>query len=508
MLEYINERITRKIFFALALLIISSLLVGFLSLWSAQKNKQRLLNMFQQEVVGLEEADDIKSALYRIRSDSLEYILAERKTTRSRLRKEINEQEVRLNSHLNRLEEIGLNEQEKKFVTDIRLYSTQYISLLENTFYQSVKRGDFTQAEKIARNKAADKLRLARTAANDFMDYSVRRAKNRKTNMEAEYKTFMELILIAYLAIVIISFLILVFFQRNIAHPITQMTRIMKRLGQRDWSVVIPATNRVDEVGEMAAAIKIFKENGVENERLAAVEIVKEKAEAKLAVQSTFISNMNHELRTPMTAVLGYSEILQENIKDPLTEQQQIYVGNIFDKAKKLMELIEQVMMLENMDEIKAGLTKELVQVDELCSQCLQLIEHEVQVHNLTIKRKLNSGCQIQTDEAYLRLVIYNLLSNAVKYNNDGGTILLECNEVDEDKIRISVTDTGDGIIKVARDKIFEPFNRLGKEGSNILGAGVGLTIVKHLTKTMGGVVDVVSKKGVGSTFWVELTKK
>ncbi len=508
MLHYIESKITRKISFGIAILIFSSLLVGLFSLWSAQKNKQRLTNMFEQEVAGLEEADDIKSALYRIRSDSLEYILAARESTRIRLKNEINKQQARLRINFKKLYNIGLNKQEKKFITDIKHYSDLYISMLENTLYQAVEHGKLTQAEDIARHEAVTKLRLARAAANDFMAYSVRRAMQRQINMESDYTIFMWIMVVSFMLIAIIALIILGYFQRNIARPITQMTNAMRKLAQRDWSASIPAIDRTDELGAMAAAVKIFKENGIENEKLAAAEIAKEKAEARIKAQSSFMSSMSHELRTPMNAILGFAQILESSTKDPLTEKQKTHIGYIIDRAMKLMELIEQVLALEKIKDKKVVFSSEWIKVEVICRECLLLVEKQAQARNLRLETKLDAGCQIQADEDYLKLVIYNLLTNAVKYSDEASTVFLECRHVHESKIRISVNNSGDGIAKNVQNKIFEPFNRAGKEDSNILGAGVGLTIAKHLTGAMNGRIGVESDKGEGCSFWVEFSNK
>ena len=507
MFQYISKTITRKIFFGITLLISISLLVGFFSLWSVQKNKQRLASMFQQEVAGLEEADDIKSALYRIRTDSLEYVLAEQAATRAKLKKEIDQQQARLNKSFNKLHAIGLNKQEKKFIADIKHYSEQYISMLEDALYTAVKKNNLTQAEKIVRNDATNIMRLARTAANDFMIYSVQRAKKRQMNMEQEYTTFIWILFVAFLMLITTALLILFYFQRNIAFPITNMTQLMKKLTQCDWSVSvpIPMTNRTDELGGMAQAIEVFKENGLENERLHGIQIEKEKAESRIKVQSTFISNMSHEMRTPMNAILGFAQILEASKKEPLTEKQKKHVEYIKEGGSKLLHFIEQLLALDDIKDGAISFTKKDISIDILCNDCLLLIEEQAKKKNLILKSKLESGCDVQADEAYLKLVIYNLLSNAVKYNNEGGTVVLACNKNNANKIRFSVTDTGDGIAKDIQNEIFEPFNRLGKEGSNILGAGVGLTIAKQLTEAMGGNIGFDSEVGIGSVFWVDI---
>jgi len=100
-----------------------------------------------------------------------------------------------------------------------------------------------------------------------------------------------------------------------------------------------------------------------------------------------------------------------------------------------------------------------------------------------------------------------NLLTNAIKYNKPDGNVLIDCNKTDNDKIRISVKDRGIGISSDSMKLLFEPFNRLGAEGSNIQGTGIGLTITKKLVENMGGTIGVESKVNKGTHFFIELER-
>jgi len=111
----------------------------------------------------------------------------------------------------------------------------------------------------------------------------------------------------------------------------------------------------------------------------------------------------------------------------------------------------------------------------------------------------------VRVDRTRLKQVLINLLSNAIKYNNERGTVAVDCTESTPGRIRISVTDTGPGLPPEKLAQLFQPFNRLGKEGSAEEGSGIGLVVSKRLVELMEGVIGVESTVGVGSVFWIEL---
>ena len=113
----------------------------------------------------------------------------------------------------------------------------------------------------------------------------------------------------------------------------------------------------------------------------------------------------------------------------------------------------------------------------------------------------------VRADYTRLKQVLINLLSNACKYNKPGGQVNIECKNVDDNQIRIMVSDSGKGIPEEKLNELYKPFNRLGAETSDIEGSGIGLVVTKQLVELMGGTVGVESKVGHGSTFWLELPK-
>lgn len=238
-------------------------------------------------------------------------------------------------------------------------------------------------------------------------------------------------------------------------------------------------------------------------QRTRELSIATQEAETANLAKSEFLSSMSHELRTPMNAILGFSQIM--DIDGNLTSGQKENLQEILKAGNHLMELINDVLDLSKIESGHIDLSLESVEVCPVIEECLSLMTTLADKREIKVSHNCLKGAKVQADRTRLKQSVINLLSNAIKYNCKGGSLKLEVKLETEHRFRILVTDTGPGIAYARRAELFQPFNRLGAENSEIEGTGIGLTLTRRIVEMMGGTVGMESQVGVGSTFWIEL---
>ena len=223
--------------------------------------------------------------------------------------------------------------------------------------------------------------------------------------------------------------------------------------------------------------------------------------------KSSFISSLNHELRTPMNAVLGFAQMLEINQQEPLTDNQKSAVEHILRNGNHLLELIDQMLELNKIEAGTLPLNMEDIPARDVFDESIYLIRtrannEEIRIIDETVEQDTPL---LWTDSTRLIQVLLNLMTNAIKYNRKGGTVILSCREVPEQMLRISVADDGVGIPEALQSQLFEPFERLGHELGQIDGSGIGLSITRQIVEMLKGDIGFESMQDEGSTFWVDI---
>lgn len=230
----------------------------------------------------------------------------------------------------------------------------------------------------------------------------------------------------------------------------------------------------------------------------------KEQAEQANRAKSEFLSSMSHELRTPLNAILGYTQLFEYD--GNLKPQQIENVREIRKAGEHLLQLINDVLDLAKIESGNMTVSLEPVLVSRLISECFTLVQPQADAKGIRLVANVAqfNNTYVVADNVRVKQVLLNLLSNAVKYNHVGGEVEVQLSMQEGQELRISVRDTGRGIPIQRQNEVFQPFNRLSAENSNIEGSGVGLVITKQLVEMMKGKLDFVSAEGVGTTFWID----
>lgn len=270
------------------------------------------------------------------------------------------------------------------------------------------------------------------------------------------------------------------------------------------WAEIKFEHSDKNDSGEMFGILKDVTEFKLSE---AALIDARDEAESANQAKTEFLSSMSHELRTPMNAVLGFAQLLKAEKDFRLSRVQGTFVDEILNAGHHMMELVNDVLDLSGIETGYVKMDLEVVGPNQVVEDCLAMIAALARAQNIEVRT--GDCCEVNppviADRRRLRQVILNLLSNAVKYNCPGGRVDVSCRLLGDGFLRITVADTGKGIADKDQAHVFEPFNRLGAESSNIGGTGVGLTVTRQLVELMNGRIGFESVPDQGTTFWVDL---
>lgn len=227
------------------------------------------------------------------------------------------------------------------------------------------------------------------------------------------------------------------------------------------------------------------------------------KLEKEKTIRQEFFSNASHELKTPLTAIRGYAELLQSGMASD-TQMQKEFLGRIHSEVEEMTSLINDILMISRLETKELMPTKEMLCVKSVAEEVKKTLKPLADENNVSLEIHCCDDF-VYMDRSHLQGILSNLMGNAVKYNRPGGFVQTDIT-MDSTSLSIRVEDSGIGIAKEDQKRIFERFYRVDKGRSKrVAGTGLGLSIVKHVTEFYGGCVSVESQSGVGSTFLVQL---
>ncbi len=302
----------------------------------------------------------------------------------------------------------------------------------------------------------------------------------------------------------VFSFIIAYFYFNRFSKSIVKLKKDTVDIKMGLYSSIVPL-KRKDELGDLSEGIYYMSNQIEKNIKTMETEqqnlkLAVEKLGALEKQQKTFIGNITHEFKTPLTVIKTYMDLLELYSDDSnLLEEAKV---NIAKEAQRLNEMVEKSLHLSSLEKYDFEFECREIDVKDILEEICSRMQGKAQKFNITLTKKLESGV-ILGDKENLMHIFINLIDNAIKYNEVNGEIFIKSFTKDK-KVFIEVSDTGIGIPKEAREKIFEPFFTVNKDRSkNHGGTGLGLSLVKELIEKQKGTIMILDTKEKGTTFLI-----
>jgi signal transduction histidine kinase/DNA-binding response OmpR family regulator len=277
------------------------------------------------------------------------------------------------------------------------------------------------------------------------------------------------------------------------------LSPIRSAQGSRVIAIVRDITSRKQAEEQINAMHRQFAaELSATNQQL---EIRNREVERANRLKSEFLASMSHELRTPLHTIIGFADLLGEELKGPLNANQKRFVGHIQQDSRHLLELINDILDLSKIESGRLELHPEPFNAADAIVETVAGLRSLAENKQIRINESLDKKIVITADRLRFKEVFYNLLSNAIKFTAEKGSITVECRE-EHERISFAVNDTGVGIAPSEQQAIFDKFYQAGSTTRGIReGTGLGLAITKSLVEMHHGKIWVDSAPGKGSRF-------
>ena len=242
------------------------------------------------------------------------------------------------------------------------------------------------------------------------------------------------------------------------------------------------------------------------------LEIALKKAEAASLAKTRFLNNMSHDIRTPMNAILGYAQLMEDELKGKDLPETSEHLKKLQQSGNLLLAIINNVLDMARIESGRMEIDENYGRIEDIRQTLFELFDDEAKKKNIVLHYTINvEHDHVLTDTTKVKEIFVNILSNAIKYTPFGGSVMMNVDELPCDEpgymiVRTRVSDTGIGMSQDYLTKIFDAFTReRNTTKSKITGTGLGMSIVKKYVDLLGGTIDVESELGKGSTFTVTL---
>jgi len=382
-------------------------------------------------------------------------------------------------------DEVDLLAQVQETYDQFRQVVTQAIALMREGDVGAARELQVSQASPLADRLQRLTDQLVNKAESDMVD--------RVEASRTAYETSRLVVLGFATASIALALVLGYAISWSLIGPVRQMEARLSEIAAGDFSQTVDVPNR-DELGRLAAGLNRMSQKLGQLYR---------QLETANRHKSQFLASMSHELRTPLNSIIGFSQVLDEQLFGELNARQQRYVQHIGGSGRHLLALINDVLDLSKVEAGRMELELGPVSLDNVLENGVTMLRDRAIRHGIELNLEVGAATTcIEADERKVKQIVFNLLSNAVKFTPDGGHVDVMLHAEVGEPVQISVRDTGPGIAPEDQERIFEEFVQVGGSATTSHeGTGLGLSVVKKFVELHNGRVWVESRPGGGSTF-------